>query len=148
MNEKTQKKEAEITFGYVYIAFYIWIFNMRISFPHLEIWLAFINISACFRFPRFFDDLIRAFGFVIGPWCFAANAMVFGSVASASSWEPFRRAIAALALYYFGNWCLVKNHQKLLDMIKWDPIPPDDTVFVQAQACSKNRGIINDNGSV
>ena len=33
-------------------------------------------------------------------------------------------------------------------MIKWDSIPPDDTVFVQAQACSKNRGIINEDGSV
>ena len=150
MIEKTKtQKEADITFSYVYMAFCIWIFNMRISFPHLQILFAFINISACFRFPRFFADLIGAFGFVIGPWFFAANAMVFGSVASSSSWEPFhRRAIAALALYYFGNWCLVKKHQKLLDMIKWDPIPPDDTLSVQAQAFSKNRGIINEDGSV
>ena len=33
-------------------------------------------------------------------------------------------------------------------MIKWDPVPPDDVVFVQTQACSKNRGIVNKDGSV
>jgi len=64
-------------------------FNTRISFPLIEIVLAFINISACFRFPRFFADLIEAFGFMIGPWFFAANVVVFGSVSSASSLEPF-----------------------------------------------------------
>jgi len=51
-------------------------------------------------------------------------------------------------LFEFGNWCLVKKHQKLLDTIKWDPIPPDDVVFVQAQACSKNRGTVNKDESV
>ena len=44
-----------------------------------------------------------AFGFMIGPRFYAENAMVFGSVASATSWEHFQRAISALAKSYFGN---------------------------------------------
>jgi len=90
MNEKTKtNNEGATTFGYIYMAFCIWILNTRISFLHIEIVLAFIHISACFQFPRFFVDLIEAFGFIVGPWYFAANAIVFGNVASTNSWEPF-----------------------------------------------------------
>lgn len=92
--------EPEITFGLVHAAFLAWIWNMRISFPHKDIYLAFIDISSCFRWPRIFPCLVSAFGFIIGPFFYAANAMVFGSVASASSWAPFRCAIAALATSY------------------------------------------------
>lgn len=141
------ENEAAITFGYAYIAFITWIWRLRISFPHLEIYLAFVDISSCFRFPRIFADLVGAFGFIMGPWFFAANAMVFGSVASASSWEPFRRAIVALALAYFFRKGLVEKHKKLLDLATWDPEPDDDVTFVQARPCSKQHGIIDEEGN-
>ena len=54
---------------------------------------------------------------IIGAYYFAANAMVFGSVASASSWEPFRQAIECLAAVYFGNKSLAIKHEYWLDMV-------------------------------
>ena len=45
--------------------------------------------------------------------------MVFGSTASASSWEPFRRAIEALSVLYLNRPVLVKKHRKYLDMLSW-----------------------------
>ena len=56
-------------------------------------------------------------GFMTGPLFYAANAMVFGSVASATSWGPFRRAILALAETYIGNLYLKAKHKKWLDMV-------------------------------
>ena len=148
MNDVTEmENEAVITFGYAFIGYITWIWRLRMTYPHEEILLAFVDISACFRFPRIFPDLCGAFGFVMGPWFFAANAMVFGSVASASSWEPFRRAIVALALAYFFCKGLVEKHQALLDLATWDPEPDDEVVFVQAQPCSKQRPIIDDDGN-
>ena len=73
--------------------------------------------------------------------------MVFGSVASASSWEPFWRAIGALALAYFYREGLVQKHQALLDLATWDPEPDSDVVFVQGRSCSRQRGIIDDDGN-
>ena len=108
------------------------------TYLHEDILLAFVDISAYFRFPRIFPDLCGAFGFVMGPWFFAANAMVFGSVASASSWESFP---------YFFCKGLVKKHQALLDLATWDPEPDDDVVFVQAQPCSKQHHIIDEDGN-
>ena len=97
MNEVTlMQREAEITFGYVFMAFLFWIWNHSISFPDENIYLAFIDISSCFRFLHIVADLVGTFGFILGPWYVAANAMVFGSVASASSWEPFWRALQGI----------------------------------------------------
>ena len=149
MNEMTdQTLEAIIMFGYVYKDYCTWIYNMRITYPQVEILLAFIDISSCFRWPRIFPDLVGAFGFVIGPLFFAANVMVFDSVASASSWEPFRVAISAMATAYFYRAELVARHAALLDLIQWDEPAPDDTVFVQAVSCSKNQGIREKDGSI
>ena len=68
---------------------------------------------------------------MIGPLFYAANAMVFGSVASATSWEPFRRAIAALALTFFGDDKLLKKHESWLNMVDWADLPSMDTEYVQ-----------------
>jgi hypothetical protein len=136
MNEVTPTEmEAIITFGYVHMLFGIWIYNLRISFPDEDILLAFIDISSCFRWTRIHPDLVGAFGFIIGPLFYAANAMVFGSIASATSWEPFRRAISALALSYFGSHHLLENHKAYLDMVRWSEPPEASVVFVPAQRC-------------
>ena len=99
MNNVTEMgNEAVITFVYAYIGFITWMWRLRMTYPHEEILLVFVDISTCFCFPRIFADLCGAFGSVMGPWFFTANAMVFVSVALASSWEPFQRAIVALAM--------------------------------------------------
>ena len=67
MNEVTPvEEEVEITSGYVHMAFIIWLFNLRQSFPDDEILLAFIDIVSCFRWPRIHPHLVGAFGFIIG----------------------------------------------------------------------------------
>ena len=73
--------KAVITFGYVHMAFCIWIHNLRIAFPDKDILLAFIGISSCFRWPRIFPCLVGDFGFMTGQILYAVNSMVFGNVA-------------------------------------------------------------------
>ena len=107
-------KKLDCTFGFVYLAFCAWLWILRISYPNEEIYLAFIEISSCFRWSRICPDLIGAFGFVIGSIYFAANAMVFGSVVSTSKWESFCRAIAALATGLYDTAGLVAKHESLL----------------------------------
>ena len=73
--------------------------------------------------------------------------MVFGSIASATSCEPFRCAIAALALSYFGSHHLKIKHKQYLDMVRWAEDPEESVVFVPASSYSKNKGVINDDVS-
>ena len=129
MNEVTDiDNEAFITFGYVLIVFITWIWRLQMTYSKQETYLAFVDRSAAFCFPDTYSDMCCAFGFMMGPWFFAANAMVFGSVASESSWEPFWQAIGALALACFFRKGLIQKYQALLDLATWDPEPDKDVI--------------------
>ena len=65
--------------------------------------------------------------------------MVFGSIASAFSWEPFCRAIKAMSVVYANRPDLVLKHQKYLDMIQWATIDPS-AKLTKAIPCSINKG--------
>ncbi len=82
-------QESPITFGHVKLQVFVDIYNMRISYPTTAILIALANIKACFRFARIHADLTGAFGFLADNLYNLATAMVFGSTASASSWESF-----------------------------------------------------------
>jgi len=135
--------EMEITFGTA-----IWIWNLRISYPDEDIFLAFLDISSCFRFPRIFPGLVGAFGFIVGPIFYAANAGVFGSVASASSWEPFRVAIAALTAAFFFFPDLMAKHDWLLQKLRWSDVssPLGSTMIVRARPCTRHKGVFDSAG--
>ncbi|KAL7525487.1 hypothetical protein ACHAXR_003426, partial [Thalassiosira sp. AJA248-18] len=147
LNEITPTdEEADITFGEAKPEFYKWLYNMRASFPFSDILLALADIKACFRYPRIHRDLTGAFGFMADGFYCLATSMVFGSTTSASSWEPFRRAIEVMTSVYFNYDGLVEKHEKYLSMIKWDTLCPPETVFVQAKKCPLNPGIFLENG--
>lgn len=79
---------------------------------------------------------------------FLATAMVFGSVASAPSWEPTRRAIELLTTVFYGRMDLVRKHKKYLDMIRWDYLCFDQSgPFVRASPCTINPGLVNSDGT-
>ena len=99
----------------------------------------------CCCFPRIFPDLIGAFGFIVGPIFYVANAGVFGSVASASSWEPFQVAITTHAMAYFFYPDLVAKHDWLLQKLCWSDVssPPGNTTVVCAQTCIQHNGVFD-----
>ena len=141
--------EMEITFGTAFTDLCIWIWNLWISYPNEVIFLAFLDISSCFRFPRIFPDLVGAFGFIVGPIFYAANAGVFGSVALASSWEPFRVAIAALAAAFVFFPDLVTKHDWLLRKLRWADVsspPGSTTTIVHARPCTRHKGVFDSAG--
>ncbi len=113
MNQITPvDQESPVTFGHVKLQIYIDIYNTRISYPTLVILIALADINACFRFARIHADLTGAFGFLANNLYNLATAMVFGSTASASSWESFRRAIEAFTKVFANRPDLVIKHKK------------------------------------
>ena len=121
-------------------------YNTRISFHDAPILLGTADIKECFRFPRIHANLTGAFGFMAGGYFFLAIAMVFGSIASASSWEPFRRAIEALSAVYTNRHDLVRKHKKYLDMINWATIDPSVVLTKAVASCAINQGVLNNTG--
>jgi hypothetical protein len=144
----TTKFEANITFGLAKLKLLQRIYNWRISHPDSKIYLALADITACFRFPRIHTDVTGAFGFMAEGLYFLAMSMVFGSNTSASSWEPFRRAIEALIIEYLMRSDLIEKHKHLHDMLVWE----DDDIWtgdlVQAVKCPLNPGIPDLDGTL
>ena len=140
--------EAEITFGNVKTDYLKHIYNTRVSYPDDDIDLANADVKAAHRYPRIQPDLAGAFGFVItGLYYFIATAMVFGSIISATAWEPFRRAIEQMTAAYSLRWDLVEKHRNYLDMITIAPPSPPGTTFTAAVRCPLNQGVLDEDGS-
>ena len=93
------------------------LYNLRVMYPNLKIFIATADIKACFRFPRICPDLAGACGFFTDRFYCLATVMVFGSNTSATSWEPFQREIEGLSVIYANRENLVEKHGKYLDMI-------------------------------
>jgi hypothetical protein len=126
--------EANFDFGHAKMNLLPRIYNLRVSYLREIIFLALADITACFCFLRIHADLNGVFGFMAKQLFFLATSMVFGSNASSSSWEPFRRAIQSLIP-------MIAKHKTLLDMLVW---LDDDTLvstLVQAVGCPINPGI-------
>ena len=101
LNEVTLLElEAPITFGNTKKIFLTNLYNAPISSPDKVILLAMADIKACFCHPQLHPYLTGAFGFNAEHLYYLATAMVFGSIALASSWEAFRRAIEALSRFF------------------------------------------------
>jgi hypothetical protein len=94
LNHKTTTDlEAEIDFGQAKTKFFVNIYNWRVSYPNETIYLALVDITACFQFLRISADVTGAFGFIAEYLYFISTSHVFGLNTSASLWEAFRRAI-------------------------------------------------------
>ncbi len=90
LNHKTSTDyKAIIDFRKVIMNLLINIYNWRVSYPREMIYLALVNITTCFRFPRIFADVVGAFGYVAKGKYVVSTSHVFGSNTLASSWEPF-----------------------------------------------------------
>jgi hypothetical protein len=145
MNQVTLiTRETPITFRHVKMQLYIDIYNTPITNPTFIILLAIVDVKTCFCFSCIHADLTGAFGFLAGGYFNLATAMVFGSIASASSWEPFWRAIQALSVIHAHCPDLIKK--KFLNMISWatqDPAPD----LARAIPCSINTCVLNNQGN-
>ncbi len=133
--------EANIDFGHTKINLLSRIYNWRVGYPQEIIIFALADITACFRFQRIHADLTGAFGLMVEQLFFLATSMVFGSNASASSWDPFRRAIQSLIPIFLMRNDFIAKHKTLLDTLVW---LDDDTIvptLVQAFGCPINPGI-------
>ncbi len=143
---RTSHPRSTSDFGHVKSQIYMDIYNTRISYPTAMILLDLADIKACFRYPRIHADLTGALGFIADKLYNLAKAMVFGSAASASSWEAFRRAIKALTKVFANRPDLVVRHKKFIDMLKWEEFDLS-AKLTPTFSCTINCGIMDDSGN-
>ena len=95
--------KTPITFSSTKMDHMVRLYKLRISYPDKEIVKVAPDVKTCFRYPWIYPDPTGSFSFVIGSMFFLATAILFFSVMSASSWEPFRRDVMVMAQIYFAK---------------------------------------------
>ncbi len=140
--------EGTIDFGTAKTKLLTNIYNWCVSFPNEVIYLALVNITTCFCFPRILADVAGVFGFLAEAFYFVSTSHVFGSNTSASSWEAFQRAIQWLITVLSQRDNLIKKHEDLLNILHWAEENCTCPELVQAFPCKINSSILDSNGNI
>ena len=90
MNEITSiDDKAEITFGMVKNLFYIYLYNLCITYPNADILLAITDVKAYFCFPFIRPYLTGVFGFSTDNVYYQATGIVLGPTLCPRAGSPF-----------------------------------------------------------
>jgi len=124
------------------------IYDLRITYPLLDIVLHANDVKSCFKQLKLHPDIMPAFSIIIADFLYLQSALPFGTDFSPQNWEPVRRLIEVLAEKLFHDSSLILKHRKYLDKLHWEPsLGKCKTPFVPAKACSQRVGVLQADGT-
>ena len=123
------------------------IWNLRITYPFLDIVLHANDVKSCFRQLKHHPDMMGAFSYILGEFLFLQCGLTFGSDLGPASWEVIRRIAEQLAEAFFDDKSLRQKHRKYLDQLRWDwSLGCSQSGFCPEKACGQNKGILDKDG--
>jgi hypothetical protein len=150
INDVTDKRnEPKLMFAGSFVATLKWIWNLRITYPHAEIYLCDDDVSAAFRQAKYHPNLAGFHCYVLNGVLFVATGQTFGDTTSPPNFEPIAlcRMEHAQALWHRTD--TVERTLPLLPEIQHQDPPTADEIgtFVQANRDSKNLGVLDEDGN-
>jgi hypothetical protein len=140
--------KPDIHFPKSFINFCIWIYNLRISYPHQEIYLIDDDVSGAFRHAKCNPNLVALHSCLLFGFLFVSTGgQTFGDSTSPANFEPIACARQQHAQ------CLWKQADTLLrakphmPTIQFQAPPTDSSVFFQSTADLLNMGVFNCDGT-
>ncbi len=150
INDWTHKSnEPPLTFAEAELNFMIWLYNLRISYPLEEIYLADDDVSGAFRHSKYPPNLVALHtSRQCGLGVFNTGA-TFGDNTSPSNFQPLADGRRYLAQYlWLNDHSVVKRTVSVLPPIHLADSPSDDVIasFTKADTDSLNLGVFYPNG--
>jgi len=149
-NDWTSKfDEPQIYYGTAFLRHLERIWNLRITYPTLLIFLWDDDVSGAFRIVKYNPEIVGAFSAIVGHRLWVPVGQVFGGNTSAQNFEGLARARELLSQYYshtsFSH--LIKKHHNILSRITYAPNVVTSHP-VRATPCSQHSGVLNSDGSI
>jgi hypothetical protein len=132
--------EPEIIFGGAWTKFLSGIFNLRITYPYLDIYIFDDDVASAFRQAKYHPNVISAKAYLIAAYLFVATGSTFGDKSSPSNFEVIARARMALSAELSKGLQYVPEYSEYLDKVRFAPPPPLGTQFVEARPDRYNPG--------
>jgi hypothetical protein len=135
------KDEPDIVFGDAWTRFLAAIYNLRISFPNIEIYLFDDDVASAFRQVKYNPNVISAKGFIIDKYLFIATGLTFGDRSSPPNFEPIARARMALSTELSTGRHPVPEFPEYLTQVQFAAPPSPEVRFAPACADRFNPGV-------
>ena len=150
MNDWLNKAaELALYFADTFMLFLVWIWNLRITYPFLEILLGEDDCAGAFRHAKHHPMLVGMHCALLLGIFIAFTGQTFGSSASPGNWEPFANARQQIAQHIWAIPDLVSVALAFLPPIEFAPPPTPVEIksFVRAEPDSRNRGVLDARGN-
>ena len=147
INDWTDKStEPELTFSTAELGFMIWLYNLRITYPDLEIYIMDDDICGAFRRMKYHPNCMSLHCSIQCGYLVVNTGGTFGDNTSPSNFDP-----VALSRRLFAQALWVRNPRagqealKHLPPLEMTPTPPE-VVFTPVDADTTNTGVIGPDG--
>jgi hypothetical protein len=145
INDWTNKtNEPPLHFGLSFLKFITWLYNMRITYPHEEIYPADDDVSGAFRHGKYNPNLVAMHSCIVLGQMVCATGSTFGDNSSPGNFEPVADARKQLAQYLYLQPDTIELARQYFPQIKLAPPPTPEEVaqFVPAERDSLNPGVM------
>lgn len=147
----TNLTEPTLIFPQSFMRHLTWILNLRISYPHLELFNGDDDVSSAFRWVKYHPNLVAMHSFLVENNLLMATAQTFGDRACPPNWEALAIARQTLAKYLWHAENIVQRAQVDYNLPEIELAPPPTTTesaeFVQIDADELNPGVFNEDGT-
>lgn len=145
INDWTNKtNEPPLTFALAELVFMVWLYNLRISYPREEIYLADDDVSGAFRHAKYHPNMVAMHTSTACGFGVLNTGATFGDNTSPSNFDPIALARRLLAMYLWVNDdTVISRVTPFLPDIQFSPPPSleEVTAFVPADADALNTGV-------
>ena len=151
INDWTDKtNEPPLTFAGAELGFMVWLYNLRITYPTLEIYIADDDVSGAFRLMRYHPNCMAMHTFIQGAYGVVNTGGTFGDNTSPSNFDPIALARRQLAWHMWqhdkGVVARVLPHLPPLELAT-EPTPDEVASFRPADRDTINTGVLDARGN-
>ena len=151
INDWTDKSyEPPLTFAHAEMGFMIELYNIRLSYPYEDIYLADDDISGAFRQIKYHPNLAGTHTSVQCGFGVLNTGATFGDNTSPSNFDPIARARRFMSHYLWtSSPDVVERVLPFLPPITTAPLPTpaEAALFAQSDRDNINTGVIDGNGN-
>ena len=151
INDWTHKdNEPTLTFAGAELGFMIWLYNLRITYPDLEIYIADDDVSGAFRLMKYHPNCMALHTSIQCGYCVINTGGTFGDNTSPSNFDPIGMARRQLSQYLWRTdptvVARVKPHLPPMQLAA-PPTHEEVRGFVLADADDLNPGVLTPEGA-
>jgi hypothetical protein len=146
INDFTSKHtEPEIIFPKSWIQYLTWLWNLRITYPWVKLYLGDDDVSGAFHQVKYNPNLVAMHSFLVFGVLFMSTGQTFGDCTSPANWEPVARNRQQYAIYLWRQATTLARAGKYLPTLQFAAAPSKLVVatFVEATPGSLNQGVLD-----